>query len=238
MQTRDINAQVVDWVAPPVPGEQELEGQYALLEPLSADRHAVQIHAANIASDAIWDYLPYGPFETEAAYLQWVRSVQDGRDPKLFAIRDKQSGSWCGVASFLRIAPDAGSIEVGHINFAPALQKTRAATESMYLMMKWAFEAGYRRYEWKCNAANLGSRRAAQRLGLSYEGIFRQAAVIKGCNRDTAWFAAIDSEWPALTAAFETWLDAANFGPDGHQKISLSDLTRPVLVNHDPGIQP
>jgi RimJ/RimL family protein N-acetyltransferase len=138
------------------------------------------------------------------------------------------------VASYLRIAPEAGSIEVGHINLSPELQRTRAATDAMFLMMDWAFEAGYRRYEWKCNALNLGSRRAAERLGFSFEGVFRQAAVIKGRNRDTAWFAAIDSEWPMLKAAFDRWLDPDNFDSDGSQKIALSDLTEPVLVARDP----
>jgi hypothetical protein len=130
-----------------------------------------------------------------------------------------------------------GSIEVGHINYAPALQRTRAATEAMYLMMRWAFEAGYRRYEWKCNALNLGSRRAAERLGLSYEGVFRQAAVVKGRNRDTAWFAAIDSEWPALREAFEAWLAPTNFDAEGRQRERLGDLTRLVRVSSDPALR-
>jgi len=137
----------------------------------------------------------------------------------------------------MRIKPGAGSIEVGHINLSQGLQKTRAATEAMYLLMAWAFEAGYRRYEWKCNAANLGSRRAAERLGFSYEGVFRQAGVVKGRNRDTAWFAAIDSEWPALKSAFETWLAPTNFDANGRQMQSLSDLTAPILVARDPVLQ-
>ena len=141
-----------------------------------------------------------------------------------------------GVASFLRISPGAGTIEVGHINMSPALQRTPAATEAMYLMMQWAFEAGYRRYEWKCNAANIPSRRAAQRLGMSYEGVFRQAAIVKGRNRDTAWFAAIDSEWPALKEAFKAWLDSSNFDVNGRQNERLSDLTRLVRPNSDPSL--
>jgi RimJ/RimL family protein N-acetyltransferase len=157
-------------------------------------------------------------------------------DPVFFAIHGLQTGRWAGVASYLRITPEAGSIEVGHINLSPELQRTRAATEAMYLMMGRAFEAGYRRYEWKCNALNLGSRRAAQRLGLSYEGVFRQAAVIKGRNRDTAWFAAIDGEWPALKAAFETWLDPANFDDSGRQRRSLAVLTAPTLAARDPAL--
>src|SRR5262249_42598244 len=132
-------------------------------------------------------------------------------DPVFLAIVDAATGLAAGVASYLRIDPPNGSIEVGHIALSPRLQRTPAATESMYLMMNWAFSAGYRRYEWKCNALNEASRRAAMRLGLSYEGVFRQAAVVKGRNRDTAWYATIDSEWPALKQAFERWLDPANF---------------------------
>ena len=138
------------------------------------------------------------------------------------------------MASYLRIAPEAGSIEVGNICFGPALQRTKAATEAMYLMMKWAFDAGYRRYEWKCNALNMPSRRAAQRLGFSYEGIFRQALVVKGRNRDTAWFAIIDKEWPALREAYAAWLAPANFTVAGKQRESLADLTRLVRAASDP----
>ena len=153
-----------------------------------------------------------------------------GSDPLFHAIVPAGSGRAEGVASYLRIAPEAGSIEVGHINFSPRLMRTPAATEAMYLMMKRAFDLGYRRYEWKCDALNAPSRAAARRLGLSYEGIFRQATVYKGRNRDTAWYAAIDSEWPALKAAFETWLDPANFDAEGRQRESLRALTRPILV--------
>jgi RimJ/RimL family protein N-acetyltransferase len=131
-----------------------------------------------------------------------------------------------GVASYLRIAPASGSIEVGHINFSPRLQQTPAATEAMYLLMKHAFELGYRRYEWKCDALNAPSRAAALRLGLSFEGVFRQATVVKGRNRDTAWYAAIDREWPGLDAAFARWLDPANFDAAGKQRVALSALTR------------
>jgi RimJ/RimL family protein N-acetyltransferase len=133
------------------------------------------------------------------------------------------------VASYLRIEPASGSIEVGHINYSPLLQRTPAATEAMYLMMQRVFDLGYRRYEWKCDALNARSRAAAQRLGLSFEGVFRQATVYKGRNRDTAWYAAIDQEWPALQAAFLQWLDPANFDEDGRQRLRLADLTSPVL---------
>lgn len=138
------------------------------------------------------------------------------------------------MAAFLRITPEAGTIEVGHIAYAPELQRTRAATEAMFHLMPWVFEAGYRRYEWKCDALNGPSRRAAERLGFSFEGIFRQAAVVKGRNRDTAWYACIDGDWPALRAAYETWLDPANFDAHGRQRQALSDLTGPILAARDP----
>jgi RimJ/RimL family protein N-acetyltransferase len=212
-----------------------MEGRWARLERLDPSRHAAEIHAANRGSDAIWDYLPYGPFAEEGEWRAWAEGMAGRPDPFFYAIRDLSTGRAAGVASFLRVAPEAGSIEVGHINLAPALQRTPAATEAMALMMGWAFGAGYRRYEWKCDALNRPSRRAAERLGLSYEGVFRQAAVVKGRNRDTAWFAAIDKEWPALRAGFAAWLDPANFDREGRQRVALSALTAPVLVARDPG---
>jgi len=223
------------WVPPCWPDARILEGRYARVELLS-QAHMAQLHAANCENDAIWNYLPYGPFADLAGYRAWATGCTLAPDPRFHAIFDKETGRWGGVASYLRIAPGAGSIEVGHINYAARLQKTRAATEAMYLLMRWAFRAGYRRYEWKCDARNLGSRQAAQRLGLSYEGIFRQAGIVKGCNRDTAWFAAIDGEWPQIEAAFEAWFALDNFDSDGRQKQSLSALTAPVLVARDPGL--
>ncbi len=227
---------VKGWSVPVRPAVPVLEGQYARLELLDADRHAAEIHRANCVDDAIWDFLPYGPFTSAAGYHRWVRDMTAGDDPVFYAVKNLATGRFEGVASFLRINPEAGSIEVGHINFSKPLQRTRAATETMFLMMQWAYEAGYRRYEWKCNALNMGSRRAAERLGFSYEGVFRQHAVLKGRNRDTAWYASIDSEWPALKSAFSTWLAPENFDADGKQKESLSDLTRPVRVVDDPAL--
>jgi RimJ/RimL family protein N-acetyltransferase len=226
---------VQGWAPPERPGPDGFLGRYAELERLNGAKHAEALHRANRASDAIWDFLPYGPFDRGEEYLGWVEEMAAKTDPFFYAIRDRETGAWGGVASYLRITPEAGTIEVGHINFSPSLQRTRAATEAMFHMMHWVFEAGYRRYEWKCNALNAGSRRAAERLGFSYEGIFRQAAVVKGRNRDTAWFACIDREWPALRAAYETWLDPANFDAEGRQRQALADLTRPVLVARDPG---
>ena len=151
-------------------------------------------------------------------------------DPLFFAIISNQTGKAVGVCAYLRIDPANGSIEVGHLNFSPLMQRTPIATEAMWLMMREAFALGYRRYEWKCNALNLPSRSAAQRLGLSFEGVFRQVLVTKGRNRDTAWYAAIDKEWPLLDAAFQAWLSPANFDGEGRQRVSLSKLTEPILV--------
>jgi len=228
---------VADWVPPPRPARAEIAGRYARLEPLSPDTHAAQLFKANSASDAIWTYLPYGPFASAAAFHRWIREATAGGDPLFYAIENRDTDRWEGVASFLRINPEAGSVEVGHINYSPALARTRAATEAMFLMMQWAFEAGYRRYEWKCDALNLASRRAAQRLGLSFEGVFRQAAVVKGRNRDTAWFAAIDAEWPALKEAYDAWLSPSNFDAAGRQRERLSDLTRLVRAADDPALR-
>ncbi len=223
-----------DWVAPRAPDVDVLDGRFVRLERLSCDRHGAALFQAYSGHDAVWTYLPVGPFHSSAQYQRWVRENETSTDPYFFAIQDKVSGKWAGVGSFLRITPNAGTIEVGFLTFSPLLQRTPAATEAMFLMMQWAFEAGYRRYEWKCDALNLPSRRAAQRLGFSYEGVFRQAAVVKGRNRDTAWFAVIDREWPALKEAFHVWLSPENFRPDGSQVERLSDLTRLVRANDDP----
>ena len=211
-----------------------LEGPHVRLERMDADAHAADLFRAYSGHDALWDYMAYGPFSSAAAYHRWAKDTASGGDPSFYVIRQKATGHCGGVASFLRIAPEAGSIEVGHINLAPVLNRSLAATEAMFLMMDWAFRAGYRRYEWKCDALNLPSRRAAQRLGFSYEGIFRQAVVVKGRNRDTAWFAVIDKEWPALREAYLAWLAPSNFDAQGRQKERLGDLTGLVRAASDP----
>jgi RimJ/RimL family protein N-acetyltransferase len=221
---------VPGWEPRPRPKREAIEGRYCRLEPLEAERHAAELFAVNSADDGrSWTYLPYGPFPTPAAYQDWMSANCRGDDPLLFAIVDRADGLAAGVAAYLNIAPQHGSIELGHLHYTPRLQRKPAATEAMYLLMERAFELGYRRYEWKANALNAASRAAAQRLGLSYEGIFRQATVAKGRNRDTAWYAAIDAEWPSLRAAFRTWLDPGNFDALGWQRTRLSDLTRPIL---------
>jgi len=226
----------IDWTPAPRPDGPVLEGRYALLEPMRADRHAAPIFEAMQGHDWVWDYIGYGPFPTAEDYAAWMRGAETRPDPHFLAIRDLESGRWGGVAAFMRIVPEMGVIEVGSITWAPALQRTRAATEAMFLMMQWAFDHGYRRYEWKCDHLNAPSRRAAQRLGFSYEGIFRQHMIYKGRTRDTAWFAVTDRDWPALKAAFETWLDPSNFDAEGRQKQRLSDLTGGARVARDPGV--
>lgn len=228
---QEIGFPVPDWQPRARPPRKPVQGRYCRLEPLDPDRHAAMLFAAN-AADAegrSWTYLPYGPFPTLADYLAWIHASCLGNDPQFFAIVDRTDEQPAGVASYLNINPTSGSIEVGHLHYAPRLQRRPAATEAMYLLMERAFNLGYRRYEWKCNALNAASRAAALRLGLSYEGIFRQATVSKGRNRDTAWYAAIDAEWPQLRAAFLTWLDPGNFDETGQQRSRLADLTGPIL---------
>ena len=228
-----LGAPLPGWTPPPRPGPDALNGRFVRLERLTV-AHAAGLHAAFAGDASLWDYIPYGPFADAPAYEAWVRSVEGAADPVFYAICPLPAGRPLGVASFMRIAPEAGCIEVGGIMMSPALQRTRAATEAMALMMRWAFENGYRRYEWKCDSLNRPSRRAAQRYGFSYEGIFRQALVVKGRNRDTAWFAAVDGEWPRLRDAFEVWLAPGNFDAEGRQRTSLGVLTAPVRVASDP----
>ena len=226
-----IGEPVVDWQPPEAPQKTDLPGRYCRLSPLDPERDAQRLWDAYATETEPrnWTYLYHGPYDSFDEFAAWVASAANTNDPLFFAVIDRTTDRAIGVAAYLRIAPSAGSIEVGHINYSPLLQRTPAATEAMYLMMRHAFELGYRRYEWKCDALNAPSRVAAQRLGLTFEGIFRQAVVYKGRNRDSAWYAAIDQEWPALKAAFETWLSPENFGPDGKQRQRLSELTARAL---------
>lgn len=234
MTERPLGPLVTDWTQPPAPDPMMLEGRYCRLEPLSAEKHAAHLFDAFEGQDHLYDYLPAGPFHSAAQYHRWVKDVTSDTGNLFLVVYDIQREAYLGVLSYLRIAPQAGSIEVGNINFSTAMQRSPASTEAVYLTMKWAFEAGYRRFEWKCNALNMPSRRAAQRLGFSYEGVFRQALVVKGRNRDTAWFAMIDAEWPALKEAYRVWLDPSNFGGDGQQRERLGDLTGLVRAAADP----
>lgn len=201
-----------------------LTGSACRIEPLSATNHTASLYTANekAADGRAWTYLPYGPFDSFEDYHAWVSSAAAGSDPKFYAIVDLKTGRAAGVASLMRMDPSAGSIEVGHIHYSPLLQRTRAATEAMYLLMRYAFGLGYRRYEWKCDALNAVSREAGQRLGFRPEGVHRQACLANGRNRDTAWFSMLDSEWPARRAEFERWLAPENFDAKELQRSALN----------------
>lgn len=219
----------VVWQAAKKPPRTNMEGKYCRLEPIDIDRHAADLFEAFSADEtgAIWTYLFTDPFETEADLREWMAAACLGDDPLFHAVIDKASGKAVGFATFMRIDPVMGVIEVGNINFSPLLQRTPAATEAMLLMMQRVFnELGYRRYEWKCDNLNAPSHRAANRLGFTYEGLFRQALVYKGRNRDTAWFSIIDSEWPAIEAAMTAWLSEENFDASGQQIQSLGDFMK------------
>lgn len=202
-----------------------LEGRYVRLEPLSAAKHTADLWQGVDGQNEVWDYLSEGPFASEADLRRSIEAKQSGTAAVFLAIIPLSSGKAEGYASYMRMDPANGVIEVGNILMTPSLQKTTAATEAMYLMARHVFEdLGYRRYEWKCNANNTPSRRAALRYGFAFEGIFRQHMVIKGRNRDTAWFSMLDSEWPQRKAAFEAWLNPANFDSEGRQRKSLAEI--------------
>jgi len=227
-----IGFPVPNWTPCALPSRTPMEGRFCRVEVLDPDRHAAELYDANSADteNRMWTYLGYGPFANYADYRAWADAAAKSSDPLFHAIVDLQSGKAAGISSYLRIDAGVGVIEVGHIAYAPPLQRTSAATESIYLMMRRAFdELGYRRYEWKCDALNAPSRRAALRLGFRYEGIFRQATMYKGRNRDTAWYSIIDREWTTLKSAFEVWLRPGNFGEDGAPRTRLSQLTAEAL---------
>jgi RimJ/RimL family protein N-acetyltransferase len=222
-----IGAAVEGWAGAQRPDGSEILGTRCRLELLRADRHAQALHTAYIENrdGGNWTYLPYGPFESAGAYRDWVLAHQSIEGLVFYAIIDRERETPVGVAAFLRIFPESGSIEVGHLSYAPRLQRTPTSTEAMYLMMKRVFEDwGYRRYEWKCDSLNAPSRAAAERLGFRYEGLFRNHLVMKSRNRDTAWFSITEGEWPDIRCAFEAWLDPANFDRSGLQVKRLSDF--------------
>ena len=215
------------WKPVPRPPRSAMEGRHCRVEPLDPARHAADLLEA-FAEDREgrnFTYLGAGPFADRAAIDAWIAATCLGDDPMFHAIVERATGRALGVAAFMRIEPGPGVIEVGHINFSPRLQRTVAATEAMFLMMRRVFEElGYRRYEWKCDSLNAPSRRAAERLGFTYEGLFRQATVYRGRSRDTAWFSMLDREWPSLRSAYEAWLADANFDAQGRQRASLREL--------------
>jgi RimJ/RimL family protein N-acetyltransferase len=227
-----IGLALPDWTPPPFPPRATLTGRFCRIEPLSIERHAADLYAANSldTEGRMWTYLAYGPFADMNAYVAWMTRACQSTDPLFHAIIDSATDKAVGVCSYLRIDPTNGVIEVGGLAFSPLLQRTPAATEAMFLMMQNAFTLGYRRYEWKCDSLNGPSRIAAQRLGFSFEGLFRQAIIYKGRSRDTAWYAIVDKEWPVLQAVYAQWLAPDNFTAAGQQRGRLSELTRPLLT--------
>ena len=214
----------VDSRPAPLPGPVTLTGRYGRLERLNAERHTADFWEAVRGHDGIWAYLPAGPFSERAAFADYMVSCEQSKTRYFYAVIDV-AGRTVGVLSLMEIRPEMRVIEVGNIVYSPVLQRTPLSTEAQYLLARYAFETlGYRRYEWKCHALNAPSYRAAQRFGFSYEGLFRQHMIVKGRNRDTAWFSILDSEWPARKAAFEKWLAPDNFDKDGRQKTSLAAL--------------
>lgn len=215
-----------DWSPRPRPGTAPIEGRSVVVEPIVDGRRFGELFAA-FSADAgeMWRWLAYGPFETEAAFRDFASRTYLAGDQVFHAVVPRESGQAAGVASLMRIDEANGVVEIGNIALAPSLQRTVATTEMQYLLMRRVFdELGYRRYEWKCNARNEPSRRTAARLGFTYEGLFRQHMVVKGENRDTAWFSVTDTEWPALRDAFEAWLSPSNFDDAGLQRRRLEDV--------------
>jgi RimJ/RimL family protein N-acetyltransferase len=222
-----VGAPLAGWSARARPPRTAMEGRFCTVMPLDPERHAAQLFESycDDAEGRLWTYLPRQPPASLDEYRAWAEAACRVEDPLTHAIVENASGAAVGTAAFMRIEPAVGVIEVGSITYSPRLQRRPAATEAMYLMMRRVFdELGYRRYEWKCDSLNAPSRAAALRLGFRYEGLFRQATVNKGRNRDTAWFSVIDGEWPALRAAFEAWLGPANFDADGNQRRSLASF--------------
>ena len=232
-QGQPIGFPLPDWQGCPHPRAEVMQGRLCRLEPINADAHGSDLFTAfgKDRDGRNWTYLPYGPFKSQAELCEWIETSCTGDDPLFFSVIDLETEAAVGVASYLRIEPAVGVIEVGHIHFSPLMQGRPIATEVMYLMMRQVFDSyGYRRYEWKCDALNQPSCDAAARLGFLFEGIFRQATIYKRRNRDTAWYAMLDREWPVARAAFETWLDADNFDADGTQKQSLAGIMQPGLA--------
>jgi len=218
---------MVGWTARALPADRVLMGRFCRLEPLDAERHAQALYEAYASAPdgRDWTYLPAGPFAEARAYLQHAQSAARSADPKHYAVVDADRNAPVGTVALMRADPANGAIEVGWVAYSPRMQRKPAATEAQFLLMQYVFdELGYRRYEWKCDSLNAPSRQAAQRLGFTFEGLFRQATIYKQRSRDTAWFSIIDAEWPALKAAFQAWLAPDNFDAQGRQVQSLGAL--------------
>jgi RimJ/RimL family protein N-acetyltransferase len=213
-----------NWTPRNQPSRAPIAGRWARLEPLDAERHGAVLWTALRGADAAWAYMSHGPFADDVSFLDWLRARERLSDPLFFAIVDLVSGSALGLLALMAIRPEAGAIEIGHILFSSALQRTRVATDAIHLVARLAFDGlGYRRLEWKCDELNAASRRAALRFGFQFEGVFRQHMVVKGRNRDTAWYALLDGDWPAARGAFERWLSPDNFDSEGAQRSKLRE---------------
>jgi RimJ/RimL family protein N-acetyltransferase len=212
-----------------MPSGVTLEGMYCRLVPLNAEIHAGDLYAAyRLAPDhRHWTYMPVGPFDKAEDYRHFAEGAASSTDPRHYAVIDRKTSKSVGTLALMRIDLKQGVIEVGHVMFSPSLQQTPMSTEAQFLLMTYVFdELGYRRYEWKCDSLNAPSRKTAERLGFKFEGIFRQAILYKGRNRDTAWYSIIDKEWPQLKRAFQTWLSTENFDEQGRQRKSLTDVRK------------
>jgi RimJ/RimL family protein N-acetyltransferase len=215
----------LDWKAARLPQRVPLDGATVVLQPIDPERHATDLFSSSEGAPELWNHLGYGPFANQAEFTSWLNDRAATEDPLFYAIVDRAAGAARGMASFLRMEPQHGVIEIGHIWFAPTLQRTRQATEAIFVLARHAFDdLGYRRLEWKCDSLNAPSRKAAERFGFVFEGVFRQHMVVKGRNRDTAWYSMTDGEWPARRAAFEAWLAPDNFSADGAQRRSLAEI--------------
>ena len=224
MKAEIMIADLSQWSPCSWPSFEPIQGRFVRLEPIADERHFDDLWAAYSVDDSIWDYLPYGPFADFDEFFEFARATYLGKDPMFHAVIDLETGKAAGIASLMRITPDQGVIEVGHICYASCLQRRPATTEAMYLFASQVFETlEYRRFEWKCNAANTPSVRAAERFGFVAEGVFRQHMVVKGKNRDTAWFSILDKDWPELKKSYELWLASDNFDDEGQQVRRLEE---------------
>ena len=225
-----------DWRPPPRPGPEVIPGRYVRLERLDPARHADAIFAATQHDPKTWDYMSNGPFADAAGLRAWMEQAV-ASDAVFYAFLPAEGGDAFGYASFMRIDAANGVVEIGNVVISPAAQRSRAASEALMAMAAWAFAAGYRRVEWKCNAQNAASRRAARRYGFAFEGMFRSHMIIKSRNRDTAWFAMIAEDWPQIHQAYQAWLAPENFTVAGQQEASLSALTAPIVTKAEAAIQ-
>lgn len=222
---QSISFTLPQWQTAKKPQKTRIVGGYSILEPLNPFEHAATLFELFCLDNSGWTYLPYGPFYAYQEFYNWLSEKADSDDPLFYTILDAKTNLPIGISSYLRITPEHGVVEVGHLHFSTRLKRTPAATEAMYLMMNYAFEElGYRRYEWKCDSLNQPSRNAAERLGFKFEGIFRQNFIYKNRNRDTAWFSIIDSEWFVLKGRFQKWLHGDNFDAQGKQILSLKKI--------------